>query len=1461
MRFRWILPFRQKDKDQKKDRRFQRSLVRNVVTALLLTSLIPLLIIGVLNVFRSRELLRKQVSQQTERIVAHEVAQVQEYADLRSAAIDRLVHDENFLQSLNTLLTTSSSSKENADARSVITYSFHGNPLTAAEQIFDQMFVLRPDSAIALATDPEWIIAKFGNLRVQDPYVRALIGTNKSVFTFETLSDGAHRLVLYTTRTIVDSSGAPQATIIATTQSTAADATFRTIAYAGDFLQDAKSYYFTPEAALLGVDNDTLQKLPENEAVQNAILPLIGKTPAPAQFSVVLNGEKTIAYAYWLPTLELGLLLAAPEPAILQPGSLIDPINLVVLLLSLLISGGLIYYSSTQLVTPLVRLSQAADNFSKGQWSERATIDRDDEVGLLAYSFNQMADALGQLYQSVESAIEGRTATLRAASEVAQMATSSIDLTSTLNRTVALIVERFGFYHVAIYLYDAARQNLVLEEASGVAGKELKQRGDRIDITANTLISWVAANHTARIIRFVNEDELFRSDELLPDTHSEIAVPILLGAEVIGVLDIQSTLADAFSDETSVAFQTLANQISSTLQATRSLAATQASFEETSLLYAAAQKVSQAKNTEEVFQAVTSALLRTPWIGAILSVEKENFKILALTDPTSDRVDRSLQTLNIPTGQMVHRLEQNRVVLLQDISQSSEYDTLVSFLLRRACKSAALLPILENGQLTKVLVLSTVEADRLSHADLQPYQNLADVISAAMEKFSALSSVQARLDELQILASFSQAISAEVDLSRLYHVLHEQIKTTFGEDLEFSVATYNAKNNFIEFPYYFEENQVRAIEPMQLGQGLTSHIIESRQPLLLNTEQEIRALNPRIEGQVSRSWVGVPLVFANTVVGAILIQDLRHEHRFAPGDLHLLTMLAPQIATAIRNTQLYTETQQALKAYDQERFLLDKLLNATPDKVSFKDSHGRYIRASSSAASSLQISAEDMVGKTDFDLIERSAAEKTFLEERMVMTLGKPEIGLIQHKTGPSGAETWADISQIPIRTSSGDPYGLLVIQRDITALKQAEELSQRRAGQVLTAAEIARDATGTLDVDALLQKSVNLVRERFGFYHASVFLIDAPGDYAVLRASTGTAGQEMLRAGHRLAIGSKSIVGQAAQSGEPLIVNNVTSDPTHLPNPLLPDTHSELAIPLKVGQRILGALDVQSTQTDAFQPEDLRVLGILADQLAVALINANLFAKTQELLAKHRLLRQISIQASSASNLEDVLSTVINGLLGPIAADRIAFLLLDNEGMLQVQASAGYEGAHHQGVRIAPGQGVIGKAALTKQPVRVDGAPNDVHMLQNSLDVRSQLAIPILFSATLLGVLNIESKAAYAFDENDQEILSALGNNLGGVIANIRLVSQAQQQVLRERQLFEITSKVRRSVDLGTILETSAQEIAQALGARRASIRITGAAQGAEILEDWPASQQGPAAGSGNGRHNESKNGQEVNE
>ena len=234
-----------------------------------------------------------------------------------------------------------------------------------------------------------------------------------------------------------------------------------------------------------------------------------------------------------------------------------------------------------------------------------------------------------------------------------------------------------------------------------------------------------------------------------------------------------------------------------------------------------------------------------------------------------------------------------------------------------------------------------------------------------------------------------------------------------------------------------------------------------------------------------------------------------------------------------------------------------------------------------------------------------------------------------------------SEYSHVEIRNLQITSDGIAVALEKQRLLIQA----QRRAVELQTAALVARETSSTLDLDILLKRMVNLLCERFGFYHASVFLLDENREFAVVRESTGLAGEEMKVRGHKLAVGSRSIMGAVTATGSPLVVNDVSHSETHRKNPLLPNTRSELGIPLKLGDRVIGALDVQSTEVNAFHPDDIAVLQILSDQIAVAIENAK--AYNLSLQAVEDMREVDKMKSKFLANMSHELRTPLNSIIG----------------------------------------------------------------------------------------------------------------------------------------------------------------------------------------------------------------------
>lgn len=542
-------------------------------------------------------------------------------------------------------------------------------------------------------------------------------------------------------------------------------------------------------------------------------------------------------------------------------------------------------------------------------------------------------------------------------------------------------------------------------------------------------------------------------------------------------------------------------------------------------------------------------------------------------------------------------------------------------------------------------------------------------------------------EQLEALIAINEAVATS-DLAGMFGAIHDQIIRLIG-DYPFIAALYDEKTSSIRIPYSYEDGNVQSIEPFPLGEGLTSILVHTKKPLLLNEDVEKQAisLGAKTSGRPAKSWLGVPLMLTNQVIGAFIIQDMERDGQFQPKDEQALSTLARQVSGLIHS--------------------------------------------------------------------------KMILDE------------------------------------------------------------SRRQVFQIQTAAQISRDISSALNLDELLLKAVNLIRDRFKYHHAAIFLIDNAGKNAIIREATGEAGAQMKRSGHKLGVGSKSIIGFVAGQGDPLVVNDTTKDATYLPNPLLPGTRAEAALPLKIGEHILGVLDVQSIAPFSFGPFELETLQILADQLAIAVNNSELFAETQEHLSQHRLLHHITTSAASGATLDEALSSAVKGLQVSLGGDRVLILLTDPERKhLIPKAWVGY--ADEVGEQVIPiGAGVTGWAAAHRKTLRLDDIFEDTRYIQLSPNTRSEMAIPLIFRNDLLGVLNVESEQVAAYTENEEEMLGTLAGSLAAIIANGKLLEQIRKQAERERLLYEITSKIRQSTDVQTILMTTVGELSRAINANRAQITI----------------------------------------
>ncbi len=587
--------------------------------------------------------------------------------------------------------------------------------------------------------------------------------------------------------------------------------------------------------------------------------------------------------------------------------------SIILFLLALTILGALIWRATNYIVVPINDITKTALHFAEGDLQKRAVVDRDDEIGRLAYSFNQVADELNTLYHSLEMKVAARTQQIQTVAETAQIATSATSLDELLQPTVNLIIERFDYYHAAIYLLDDTRKHAVLRVESGNINAATTAPNFQLAIDSHSIIGWVTANNRPWVASDVSKDPYYLEIETLPETNSEAVIPLSVGDNVMGALDIQSIHLNAFSDDDIATLRTLANQIASALRNIQMLETTRIDLRATSLLYQASHTIAEADTTEDVFLALKNTIHQSPYASALFAADQSNLRGIFVTDPRGTPLDGSLPSIPVSPSEIGAALPATSPLLIANPDEALDLpNAFVDLYDQLDYKSCAFLPIIAGGNLAALLIMGATEQEPLTTTALDAYGSLVRMAATALEKVNALQTITQRLTELQILNTISQSISTETSLAQLYEIIHQQIVKVIG-DVNFLIALYTPSTNMIEIPYMDDGGEIVSIPSFPLGQGLTSIIIRTRQPLMIveDTLNRSQALGAIVTSDTpAKSWLGVPLLVGGDVIGAIVIQDIEHEYRFDEDDMRLLTTLAAQVAVAIRNARLLENTQE-----------------------------------------------------------------------------------------------------------------------------------------------------------------------------------------------------------------------------------------------------------------------------------------------------------------------------------------------------------------------------------------------------------------------------------------------------------------------------------------------------------------------------------------------------------------------
>lgn len=457
------------------------------------------------------------------------------------------------------------------------------------------------------------------------------------------------------------------------------------------------------------------------------------------------------------------------------------------------------------------------------------------------------------------------------------------------------------------------------------------------------------------------------------------------------------------------------------------------------------------------------------------------------------------------------------------------------------------------------------------------------------------------------------------------------------------------------------------------------------------------------------------------------------------------------------------ESQKRTAELEEASNFLNSIIENIPIMVVVKDAQElRFVRWNKYAEQLVGITQEEIIGKSDYDFFPKEEADFFTTKDREVLT-NRKWIDIPEEPIQTASGETrLLHTQKVPVYGADGQPKYLVAIAEDITERKQREEIILKRARDLEIVARVGTATSTILEIDKLLQEVVDLTKSSFNVYHAHVYLLNQAGDTLILAAGAGEVGRQMVQKSWSIPLEREhSLVARAARSRQGVVVNDVRQEPDFFPNPLLPHTRAEMAIPLIVGNQLLGVLDVQADTAGRFTEEDVRLQTILAGQVAVALQNARSFSEQQrtQLMLSKRIneldcLNDIGREIAETPPIPELLQWVTERIPPAMQYGELCMAAIEYDNQ------------------------IYGKPEAVALPCQI------VHALR--------------IGGEVVGRVYIAYTEKREFLDEESALIGGIANRLGGYIESRRLVEQAQVGLAENQRQKEFLGKIINILPVG---------------------------------------------------------------